>query len=77
MVSGVRRWMSTSHQTSSSVTAKKSHNVNNKTAADKQGEQKFNLTIEPEPLDRHSTEAMARQSLNPVVPDGEESEYQG
>ncbi|KAF8346534.1 SacI homology domain-containing protein [Amanita rubescens] len=77
MVSGVRRWMSTSHQTSSSVTAKKSHNVNKKTAADKQGEQKFNIINEPEPLDRHSTEAMARQSLNPVVPDGEESEYQG
>jgi len=67
--------MSTSHQ-STSVTAKKSHDVNNKMTADKQREQKL-IIIEPEPLERHSTEAMARQSLNPVVPDAEESEYQG
>lgn len=68
--------MTTSHH-ATSVTAKKSHEVNNKMAADKQGEQKLiRLAIEPE-LDRHSTEAMARQSLNPVVPDAEESEYQG
>ena len=70
MVSGVRKWMTASHQTA--VAAKK-HHVESK-AVDKPGEQK--LLIEPE-LERHSTEAMARQSLNPVVPEAEEAEYQG
>lgn len=71
MVSGVRKWMTTSHQTA--VAANKLHHVDNKTV-DKQCEQKH--VIEPE-LERHSTEAMAKQSLNPVVPEGEEAEYQG
>ncbi|KAK2460382.1 hypothetical protein APHAL10511_007547 [Amanita phalloides] len=68
MVSGVRRWM-TSHPT---PVAPKKNQVNNKLAV-KQREKK---PAEPEP-DRSSTEAMAKQSLNPVVPEAEETEYQG
>jgi hypothetical protein len=71
MVSGVRKWMTTSHQTT--VTANKTHHVEKK-IVDKPGEQKLVIELEPE---RHSTEAMARQSLNPVVPEAEEAEYQG
>ncbi|KAF8626659.1 hypothetical protein AX15_004750 [Amanita polypyramis BW_CC] len=70
MVSGVRKWI-TSHP-ATPATTKKPHRVN-KTAI-RQGEQK--PVVEPEP-DRHSTEAMAKQSLDPVVPETEEAEYQG
>ncbi|PFH50390.1 hypothetical protein AMATHDRAFT_61229 [Amanita thiersii Skay4041] len=68
MVSGVRRWIS-SHPTS--ISPKKSHA--NKLPP-RPGEQQ--ATAEPEP-DKHSTESMAKQSFNPVVPDSEEVEYQG
>ena len=70
MVSGVRRWI-TSHP-ATPATTKKPHRVNK--AAIRLGEQKPIVELE---LDKHSTEVMARHSLNPVVPEAEEAEYQG
>ncbi|KAF8628570.1 hypothetical protein AX17_005966 [Amanita inopinata Kibby_2008] len=68
MVSGMRRWI-TSHPAATSP--KKPHISK---AAVRIGEQK--QLVEPE-LDKHSTEAMVKQSLDPVVPESEEAEYQG
>ncbi|KAJ7221717.1 polyphosphoinositide phosphatase [Mycena pura] len=66
VVQGVRRWIG-SHPVSSS---KKTHNnAPIRIEANKP-------VAEPE-LDRHSTEAIARQRLEPTVSETEEAEYQG
>ncbi|KAJ3758562.1 polyphosphoinositide phosphatase [Lentinula raphanica] len=66
VVQGVKRWMSSNHPS----TIKK---TNRKPTLLPPSDRK---TIDPE-LDRHSTEAVAKQLLNPLVSEEEEAEYQG
>uniref|UniRef100_A0A0W0FVL4 Putative polyphosphoinositide phosphatase n=1 Tax=Moniliophthora roreri TaxID=221103 RepID=A0A0W0FVL4_MONRR len=67
VVQGVRRWI-TSPSHGSANTPKK--------PAVKKSETR-RVSIEPELLDRHSTEAIAKQLLNPTVSEEEEAEYHG
>ncbi|KAE9404895.1 hypothetical protein BT96DRAFT_916565 [Gymnopus androsaceus JB14] len=66
VVQGVKRWMSSNPPS----VAKK---TNKKPSIQPETHRK---TTEPE-LDRHSTESVARQLLNPIVSEEEEAEYQG
>ncbi|KAJ3865788.1 polyphosphoinositide phosphatase [Lentinula novae-zelandiae] len=66
VVQGVKRWMSSNHPSA----AKK---ANRKPTLQPEAHWK---AMEPE-LDRHSTEAVAKQLLDPIVSEEEEAEYQG